>query len=405
MGLLNKEPSMTDLPILILGGSYAGLLAAARLRMKAPKARIVLIADQPCFQQRVRWHEALAGRRVKRAALAPLLAKARIEFIQAKVRAWNPQTRSVCIHDAAGERELSYRGLICALGSVSAPPSMQGAEHLWQLSFDQPVAERVRELRRLSDEGGRLLVIGNGLTGVECASDLAQRYSGLRVSLLGSAEPLKNFCTEAREHARQRLVELGVQLLLGRSQRIEARGVWLDDGRFIDADRVLWCTGLRANPLLQQTGLPLTDEGRLRVNADLRIEGYDHLWAAGDCCAVQLRNGRVQRLSCATALPTGGHAGESVADWLNGRAPQALSFAYVLRCVSLGRGDGIWQLTDADDQAQSRWLGGWRAALIKWMLCTLVWVAPRWELAFGRRIYHWPRPPQATDEGLVKELT
>jgi len=47
---------MSDLPLLILGGSYAGLLAAARLRKKAPTARILLIADQAHFQRAFKLH-------------------------------------------------------------------------------------------------------------------------------------------------------------------------------------------------------------------------------------------------------------------------------------------------------------------------------------------------------------
>ncbi|NBF11475.1 NAD(P)/FAD-dependent oxidoreductase [Pseudomonas sp. Fl4BN1] len=382
---------MSDLPLLILGGSYAGLLAAARLRRKVPKARILLIADQGHFQQRVRWHEALAGRRVKRAALAPLLARAGVEFLQARISAWDPAARQVEVQTLQGPRIIAYRGLICALGSVSQGSQVPGAEYLWQLSFDQPLAARHAELQQLAARGGRLLVIGNGLTGVECASELAQRFRGLQVSLLGSQEPLRGFCREAREHAERRLRQLQVTLLRGRVRCLQADAAQLEDGRLLSADRLLWCGGLRANPLLLESGLPLTPEGRLRVGADLRVEGYDHLWAAGDCSAATLTDGQLLRLSCATALPSGGHAGEAMGDWLQGRQPQPFAFAYVLRCLSLGRGDGIWQLTDARDRAQSRWLGGWRAALIKWMLCTLVWVAPRWELSLGRAIYHWPR--------------
>jgi len=382
---------MSDLPLLILGGSYAGLLAAARLRKKAPTARILLIADQAHFQQRVRWHEALAGTRVKRAALAPLLARARVEFVQARIVAWNPAAQQIEVLTPQGPQVIAYRGVICALGSVSQGADLPGAEHLWQLSFDQPLAERQAELKRLAACGGRLLVIGNGLSGVECASELAQRFAGLQVSLLGRQPPLPGFCPQAREHACRRLRQLQVTLLTGQVEALQAGAACLADGRRVDADRMLWCGGLRANPLLLHSGLPLTPQGRLRVGPDLRVEGYEHLWAAGDCSAATLTDGQLLRLSCATALPSGGHAGEAMGDWLLGRQPQPFAFAYVLRCLSLGRGDGIWQLTDARDRAQPRWLGGWRAALIKWMLCTLVWVAPRWELSLGRTIYHWPR--------------
>lgn len=386
---------MSDLPILILGGSYAGLMAASRLRKQAPQARIVLISDQPYLQQRIRWHEALAGRRVKRAALAPLLAKARIEFIQAQVLSWDAPSNEVRLNTAEGPRSLSYRGVICALGSVSQLPQWSGGEHCWQLSFAQPLAQRAAELRELAAQGGHLAVIGSGLAGVECASELAERYPKLQVSLIGPP-PLADFCPASRAHASRALQRLGVQLLNSRVVAADEQGLWLEDGRYLACERRLWCGGLRANPLLAESGVPLTADGRVQVTADLRVAGFSNAWAAGDCAAVTLGDGRSQRLSCASAMPTGGHAGEALGDWLHGRPTQPLAFAYVMRCVSLGRRDGIWQLTDAYDVARPRWLGGRRAALIKWLLCAMVWVVPRWELASGRRLYLWPRPAALT---------
>jgi NADH dehydrogenase FAD-containing subunit len=386
---------MSDLPILILGGSYAGLMAASRLRKQAPQARIVLIDSQAHIQQRIRWHESLAGRQVPREALAPLLAKARIEFIQARVLAWNAAANEVLVEGVEGQQRLTYRGVICALGSVSHAPQWAGAEHCWQLSFAQPLAERVSELRELAAHGGHLAVIGSGLAGVECASELAERYPQLQVSLIGPP-PLADFCPASRAHASQALQRLGVQLVNARVVRADAQGLWLADGRYLACERRLWCGGLRANPLLAECDLALTADGRLRVAADLRVEGLPNAWAAGDCAAVTLGDGRTQRLSCASAMPTGGHAGEALGDWLHGRPTQPLAFAYVMRCVSLGRRDGIWQLTDAYDVERPRWLGGRAAALIKWLLCAMVWQTPRWELRTGRRLYAWARPPVAS---------
>ena len=383
---------MSDLPILILGGSYAGLMAASRLRKQAPQARIVLIANQAHVQQRIRWHEALAGGRVRRALLAPLLAKARIEFIQAEVLAWTAERNEVLLETAEGPRRLDYRAVICALGSVSRQPLWPGAEHCWQLAFAQPLVQRAAELRELAARGGHLAVIGSGLAGVECASELAERYPRLQVSLIGPP-PLADFCPASRAHASRVLQRLGVQLIDARVMAAEAQGVWLEDGRYVACDRRLWCGGLRANPLLAHSDLPLTAEGRIRVASDMRIEGHENAWAAGDCAAVRLGDGRSQRLSCASAMPTGAHAGEALGDWLNGRPSQPLAFAYVQRCVSLGRREGLWQLTDAYDVERPRWLGGRSAALIKWLVCAMVWVVPRWELASGRRLYLWPRPP------------
>ncbi|NIR58644.1 MAG: FAD-dependent oxidoreductase, partial [Gammaproteobacteria bacterium] len=56
----------------------------------------------------------------------------------------------------------------------------------------------------------------------------------------------------------------------------------LDDGTAFDADTLVWTAGVKANPILGNTDLPLDDKGRLRCRADLRVEGVDGAWGAGD---------------------------------------------------------------------------------------------------------------------------
>ena len=62
--------------------------------------------------------------------------------------------------------------------------------------------------------------------------------------------------------------------------------VVLSDGTEFDADTIVWTAGVKANPVLAQTDLPLDDKGRLRCRPDLRVEGVDDAWAAGDGAAV-----------------------------------------------------------------------------------------------------------------------
>lgn len=47
--------------VLILGGGYAGLMAASRLARGGSPAEVTLIDAKPSFVQRIRLHEVLAG--------------------------------------------------------------------------------------------------------------------------------------------------------------------------------------------------------------------------------------------------------------------------------------------------------------------------------------------------------
>src|SRR5687767_4123632 len=73
--------------IAIVGGGYAGLMAAARIGQAAD---VTLIDAQPGFAQRIRLHEALAGSRIKTFAYGPALARRGVTFVQGFVEALDP---------------------------------------------------------------------------------------------------------------------------------------------------------------------------------------------------------------------------------------------------------------------------------------------------------------------------
>jgi NADH dehydrogenase len=66
--------------------------------------------------------------------------------------------------------------------------------------------------------------------------------------------------------------------------------VVLSDGTRLSADTLVWTAGVRANPVLLATDLPLDERGRLRCTATLQATGdrgiLAGVWGAGDCAAV-----------------------------------------------------------------------------------------------------------------------
>jgi NADH dehydrogenase len=49
---------------------------------------------------------------------------------------------------------------------------------------------------------------------------------------------------------------------------------------------VVWTAGVKANPVLSSTDLPLNERGRLMADATLRVVGTEDAWGAGDGTAV-----------------------------------------------------------------------------------------------------------------------
>ncbi|WP_433782111.1 NAD(P)/FAD-dependent oxidoreductase [Actinomycetospora sp. CA-101289] len=86
--------------------------------------------------------------------------------------------------------------------------------------------------------------------------------------------------------ATQVLRRRGVDVRLGTTVASATdRAVVLTDGTTVPTRTLIWGAGVVASPLVATVGAP-TVRGRLVVDAQLRVDGLDHVWAAGDAAAV-----------------------------------------------------------------------------------------------------------------------
>jgi NADH dehydrogenase len=96
-------------------------------------------------------------------------------------------------------------------------------------------------------------------------------------------EVLHQHRPEVRSCAAEKMVEAGVELVLGRKVLALERGVvCLEGGEEIGAEHVLWAGGLRAPRWLEASGLPLSEKGRILVNDRLEVHGQEQVFAVGD---------------------------------------------------------------------------------------------------------------------------
>lgn len=206
--------------VVVLGGGYAGLMAAMRLAKKTgPEVAITLVNAGEWFYERVRNHQVAAGQPVGRYPLVSLLSRTRIRFVRGTVTALDPAARRVTLRgagDAGGyaqEQAIGYDYLVYALGSTSQTGRVPGArEHAY--SLDHPVvtalAARLPEIAR---SRGRVLVIGGGPTGVELATEMAESHAGAQVTLVTRREVVPRFSEGARAYVRRSLAQLGIALV------------------------------------------------------------------------------------------------------------------------------------------------------------------------------------------------
>ncbi|RYZ29305.1 MAG: NAD(P)/FAD-dependent oxidoreductase, partial [Propionibacteriaceae bacterium] len=125
----------------------------------------------------------------------------------------------------------------------------------------------------------------------------------------------------------------------------------LSNGLEFDADTVVWTAGVKANPVLQQSDLPLDQMGRVTCNAALQVVDADgtvvpDAYAAGDCAAVpDLYNpGQFCPPNAQHALREAKHLGDNLARVLRSAEVTDYKHKNVGAVASLGMYKGVAQM-------------------------------------------------------------
>ncbi|MFD9369258.1 NAD(P)/FAD-dependent oxidoreductase [Streptomyces sp. NPDC060020] len=357
--------------IVVLGAGYAGAYVAGTLarRLSPADTEITVVNAEPDFVQRLRLHQLAAGQEIAAPRLVNVFAGAGIRLRLARVTAVDPERQVVAVADADGGGELGYDTLLYALGSHVADHGVRGvAEHAFHVT-SRPAALRLRE--RLDSlgkrgEGGRVLVVGDGLTGIETATEIAESQPGLSVALIARGELGAPLSAGARSHLRRACDRLGVTVLEHTSvEAVEATRVLCVDGTTLASDATVWTAGFAVNPIAAAAGLEVTDDGRIVVDRTMRSLSHPNVYAAGDSVYAIGDNGRPLPMSCASAGFTGMQAMKAIVGSLTGGKTANVRLGYPGNHISLGRRDGILQMVDDEAQAKSKYVGGRKAARIK----------------------------------------
>src|SRR5262249_40526781 len=108
------------------------------------------------------------------------------------------------------------------------------------------------------------------------------------------------------------------------------------DGTEVEARTVVCTIGTTVSPLLASLGLPRA-YNRIKTQPDFRVEGYDNVWALGDCAAVP--NAYDQKLAAPTAqvaVRQGKQLAANLLAVLAGRPTRPFSFRPLGMLASIG---------------------------------------------------------------------
>ncbi|BDI23589.1 NAD(P)/FAD-dependent oxidoreductase [Herbiconiux sp. L3-i23] len=368
--------------ILIVGGGYAGFYTAWKLEKQLNKgeAEVVVVDPLPYMTYQPFLPEVVAGNVDPRHAIVPLRSHLKTTtVVTAKVTKIDHANKTATITPEVGEPwEMAYDIIVVTAGAVSRTFPIPGvADNAIGLkAIEEATAIRDKIITNFDKaanlpagpERERLLtfvVVGGGFAGIEVfaemrslASNLVKKYPQLTfddthfhlIEAMGRIMPEVSLKTS--HWVLKNLAERGAEVHLDTQLKSAVDGVIeLSTGESFESDVIVWTAGVMATPMLKNTDLPLEERGRLRVRADLRVEGDDGIvadaWGAGDVSAVpDLTGGGVGGFTVPNAqhaVRQGKRLAKNLVATLRGELPKDYIHKGLGAVAGLGPGYGAFQ--------------------------------------------------------------
>ncbi|MEW1635859.1 FAD-dependent oxidoreductase [Streptomyces sp. NPDC093801] len=348
--------------VLVVGGGYAGVMAANRLTRR-DDVTVTLVNPRPDFVHRVRLHQLVGGTDPAVVDYREVLADG-VGLVVDTVERIDAAARRV---ELAGGGARGYDHLVYAVGSGSADPRVPGAaEHAFPLATLEE-ARRLRPVLEAAPAQAPVTVVGAGPTGIETAAELAEEGRAVTLVCGGVLGPYLH--ARGRRSVARRLAALGVTVLDGPGSRVTAvtaAAVRLADGRTLPSGVTVWTTGFAVPDLAARSGLSTDALGRLLTDETLTSVDDARIVAAGDSAAP---SDLPPRMSCQAAIPLGARAADTVLSRIAGERPEPMSQAFAGQCISLGRRAGIFQFAKRSDTAVPFHVAGRPGARLKELVC------------------------------------
>ncbi len=359
---------MAALPqVVIIGGGFAGLDAARRLRKVPCEVTIVDRHNHHVFQPLL-YQVATAG-------LSPgdiaspirwiLRKQARLRVLLANVDRIDTAAKQVVLD--RGQR-LPYDYLIVAAGATHSyfghdewsgtAPGLKTLDDA--LSLRRRLLLAFEEAERETDPARQrflltFVLIGGGPTGVELAGALAEiARQALKLEfdnvdpasariLLMEAGPsiLPAFPESLRDSARGALQRLGVEVREGRAvTNVEPGVVSIGDER-IEAHTIVWAAGVAAEPISRDLSQELDRAGRVIVNPDLSVPDNAAVFVAGDLASFSHQTGKPLPGVAQVAKQQGAHAAANIGRLIAGQPTRPFHYYDPGNMATIGRNAAI----------------------------------------------------------------
>jgi NADH dehydrogenase len=357
--------------VLVLGGGFAGIGAAQKLKKSEADVVVVDKHDYHTFQPLL--YQVATGLLEQPAVGHPIRdlfhKQDNVRIHQDRVTAIDLEARRATFDEL---EPVSYDYLVLGIGAEVNFFGVEGAaDHAFPLyTLADAVRLKNHVLRTwekadrepsLIDDGAlNIVVVGGGPTGVETAGALAELYNGVfrkdypdvatdraKITLVEAGPQIfPMFKEEIRTYTEEALTKRGVEVQTGEVvESITPKRVTLKSGTVLPAHTLVWGAGLQGNALVQSLGLELERGNRIGVDEELRIPSHPEVYAVGDVAAItDQKTSQVLPQLGSVALQSGEHAGKTLAERIAGKETKPFKYKDKGTMAAIGRGSAVVQM-------------------------------------------------------------
>ncbi|MDA8371371.1 MAG: NAD(P)/FAD-dependent oxidoreductase [Nocardiopsaceae bacterium] len=361
--------------VLIVGGGYLGMYTARRLEKKLGpgEARITVVDPNSYMTYQPFLPETAAGSISPRNVVVPLRkVLKRTRVLNGRVIRIDHAGRTVDFEPNLGEpRTISYDYIVMAAGAVSRTLPIPGLAE-WGIGIKTVeeaayLRNHVLEQLNIADSTDdpdlrrkalNFVFVGGGFAGAEAIAeleDLARDATRIYPSI--SVDDLHFYLIEAADRI---LPEVGPQVGSKALNQLKLRGIdvrlstflesavdqriKLSDGAEFDAGTLVWTAGVKPNPVVQASDLPLGPKGHIDTTEFLAVNGVDGAFAGGDNAQVPDGNGGFYPPNAQNAVRQAPVLADNVIAALRGTKPTAYKHENLGAVAGLGMHKGAAQL-------------------------------------------------------------
>jgi NADH dehydrogenase len=366
-----SDPNRRRPRVLVLGGGFAGIGAAHKLKKSDADVVVVDKHDYHTFQPLL--YQVATGLLEQPAVGHPIRdlfhKQDNVRIHQDEVTAIDLDARRV---EFAELEALGYDYLVLGLGAEVNFFGVEGAaEHAFPLYTLTDAVRLKNHVLKTWEEADRkpalvedgalnVVVVGGGPTGVETAGAMAELYNGVfkkdypdvpegaaTITLVEAGpEIFPMFKPDIREYTVGALEKRGVDVQTGDVvESISPTRVKLKSGDELEAHTLVWGAGLQGNELVRSLGLELGRGNRIGVDEELRIPSHPEVYAVGDVAAItDAKTEQVLPQLGSVALQSGEHAGETIAKLIAGKETKPFKYRDKGTMAAIGRGSAVVQM-------------------------------------------------------------